>query len=206
MSVYMSNRNQQGFTLVEMVMVIAINVILMFVISGSILSLYKNHGYTYAQSNEIDAARRSISDWMRDAREMTPAANGAFPIVTAEPHRFGFYSDIDRDFGVEYVEFALVGTDLYRYTYNPIGYPATYNTAVPDETFLLSEFVQNISQSVTTFGYYNNSGTLLASPAAMISDIRYIEMQVIVNIDPLRDPGEFMLKGSATPRNLKDNL
>ena len=206
MSVYMGNHFQKGFTLVEMIVVISLNVILMVVITGSILSLYKNHGYTYAQSNEIDAARRSISDWMRDAREMTPAANGAFPIVTAETHRFGFYSDIDRDFGVEYVEFALDGTNLYRYTYNPIGYPATYNTASPDETVLLSEFVQNIPQSVVTFSYYNNSGTLLVSPAAMISDIRYIEMQVIVNIDPLRDPGEFMLKGSAAPRNLKDNL
>lgn len=202
----MSTRFQHGFTLVEMIMVVSISTILMFVITGSILSLYKNHGYTYAQSNEVDAARRSISDWIRDAREMTPAANGAFPIVTVLPHRFGFYSDIDRDFGVEYIEYVVVGTELYKYTYNPIGYPATYNTAVPDETELLSEFVQNLNQGVVTFNYYNNAGVLLASPAAMISDIRYIEMQVIVNIDPLREPGEFMLKGSAAPRNLKDNL
>lgn len=202
----MKTRFQYGFTLVEMIMVVAISTILMFVISGSILSLYKNHGYTYAQSNEVEAARRSISDWIRDAREMTPAANGAFPIVTVQPHRFGFFSDIDRDSGVEYIEYVVVGTELYKYTYNPIGYPATYNTSVPDETVLLSEFVQNLNQGVVTFNYYNNAGVLLASPAAMISDIRYIDMQVIVNIDPLREPGEFMLKGSAAPRNLKDNL
>lgn len=202
----MSNNTQQGFTLVEMVMVIAINVILLLVINGSIYSLYKNHGYTYAQSREIDAARRSITDWVRDSREMTPAANGAFPIVLVEPHRFAFYSDIDGDASIEYVEFALLGSNLYKYIYNPVGYPATYNITAPDETILLSEFVQNIGQGVTTFNYYNNSGTLLASPAAMISDIRFIEMRVIVNIDPLRNPGEFMLKGSAAPRNLKDNL
>jgi prepilin-type N-terminal cleavage/methylation domain-containing protein len=202
----MNKHINPGFTLVEMIMVIALNTILIAVISTSIVSLYKNHGYTYAQSNEIDAARKSISDWMRDAREMTPAANGAFPIVTVEPQRFGFYSDIDRDYGVEYVEFALVGTNLYRYTYNPIGYPATYNTAAPDETVLLSEYVQNLSQGEVTFNYYNNVGALLVSPAAMISDVRYIEMRVIVNIDPLRSPGEFMLKGSVAPRNLKDNL
>ena len=202
----MNTRFHQGFTLVEMVMVIAINTILMLVITESIVSLYKNHGYTYAQSNEIDAARRSVSDWMRDAREMSPAANGAFPIVTVEAERFGFYSDIDNDSGVEYVEFELVGTNLYRYTYNPIGNPVTYNTATPDESVLLSEYVQNISQGQITFQYYDGMGALLASPAAMISDIRYIEMRVIVNIDPLRSPEEFMLKGSVAPRNLKDNL
>lgn len=202
----MNTQSNRGFTLVEMIIVIALNTILVFAVTESIVSLYKNHGYTYAQSNEIDAARRSVSDWVRDAREMTPAANGAFPIVIVEPQRFGFYSDIDHDFGVEYVEFALVGTNLYRYTYNPIGYPATYNTATPDESILLSEYVQNLSQSEVTFQYYNTVGALLVSPAAMISDIRYIEMRVIVNIDPFRSPGEFMLKGSVAPRNLKDNL
>lgn len=196
----------KGFTLVEVLVVVALNTILALVITEAITSFYQNHGYTYAQANEIDAARRSITDMVRDAREMTPAANGAFPIVTVEPHRFGFYSDIDRDLGVEYVEFSVVGTDLYRYVYNPVGYPATYSTTTPDETVLLSEYVQNLSQSQTTFQYYDNSGSLIASPAAMISDIRYIEIRVIVNIDPLRSPGEFMLKGSVAPRNLKDNL
>lgn len=202
----MNNSFDKGFTLVEMVMVIALNTILMLVITASITSLYKNHGYTYAQSNEVDAARRSVSAWSSDAREMTAAANGSFPLVQVQPHRFGFYSDIDRDTGVEYVEYAVVGTNLYKYTYNPIGYPATYNTTSPDETELLSEFVQNLDQGAITFRYYNNAGALIASPAAMISDIRYIEMLVIVNIDPLRSPGEFMLKGSVAPRNLKDNL
>lgn len=202
----MRKLHQKGFTLVEMMVVIFLVVVLLLVISQSTVSFYQSHGYTYAQSNEIDAARRGVTNWMRDAREMTPAANGAFPIVEAGTHRFGFYSDIDRDQGVEYVEFALVGTTLYRYTYNPIGYPATYNTASPDETLIMSEYVQNLSQGVVTFSYYNNLGALIASPAAMISDIRYIEIRIVVNIDPLRDPGEFMLKGSAAPRNLKDNL
>jgi hypothetical protein len=30
--------------------------------------------------------------------------------------------------------------------------------------------------------------------------------KIIVNIDPVRDPGEFMLKSSAALRNLKPNL
>lgn len=200
------NHTTTGFTLVEMIMVISINTMLLLVISQSVISLYKNHGYTYAQAEEVESARKSISSWSQDAREMTPAANGSFPIVRVEPNRFGFYSDVDRDNGVEYVEFVLTGTNLYKHIYNPIGYPATYNLTSPDESFLLSVYVQNLTQGVTTFLYYNNTGTVIANPSAMISDIKYIEMSVIVNIDPLRSPGEFMLKGSVTPRNLKDNL
>jgi hypothetical protein len=66
--------------------------------------------------------------------------------------------------------------------------------------------VQNLPQGQLTFRYYTDTGTLIANPSAMISDIRYMRINLIVNIDPARSPGEFMLQGSATPRNLKENL
>jgi hypothetical protein len=70
----------------------------------------------------------------------------------------------------------------------------------------MSEYVQNGNQDRVIFQYYNSNGVLIASPQAMISDITYITMNIIVNIDPVRSPGEFMLQGSAAPRNLKTNL
>jgi type II secretory pathway component PulJ len=195
-----------GFTLVEMVVVIAINTLLMLVITGSIVQFYKSHDTVSAQVYEIDSARRGVVTWVRDARELTFAANGAFPLVTVLPNKFGFYSDVDRDNNVEYVEYQLTGTTLYKRIYNPTGYPASYNFTTPSETNILSIYVQNLTQNQATFKYYNDSGVELASSTAMISDIRYIEMRIIVNIDPVNHPGEFMLHGSATPRNLKDNL
>ncbi len=195
-----------GFTLVEMLVVIAINTILMLVITYSIMQLYKSNNNTSAQAYEVDSARRGLITWVRDAREMTYAANGAFPLVTVEEHRFGFYSDVDRDNSVEYIEYELEGTTLYKHIHDPSGYPAVYNLASPNLTYILSEYVQNIIQSNVTFRYYNDAGTEVASPAAMISDIRYIQMEMIVNIDPVNSPGEFMLRGGAAPRNIKDNL
>jgi len=78
--------------------------------------------------------------------------------------------------------------------------------AMPDSVEILSEYIQNGLQNVPIFNYYDSAGVELVSPATMISDVRYITMHIIVNIDPLRSPGEFMLQGSAAPRNLKDNL
>ena len=201
-----NNSKSIGFTLVEVLFVVAINTLLLLVITSTIVSLYKNNQTTSAQAQEVDSARRGLILWVRDAREMTAAADGAYPLVVVENDRLGFYSDVDRDNSVEYVEYELTGTTLRKKVFNPVGYPATYNLAVADDTFIMSEYVQNIIQGQLTFKYYNDAGTLIASPTAMISDIRYIEMQIIVNIDPVNSPGEFMLKGSATPRNLKDNL
>ena len=195
-----------GFTLLEVIMVIVINTILVIAITASIQSIYKNNSYTFEQANEVEAARRSIGIWVRDAREMTLGADGSYPVEVLQNNKMGFYSDVDRDSSVEYVEYTLSGTTLTKKTYNPVGNPPVYSTSTADLTETLSTYVQNGSQGVPVFTYYNATGTVLSSPQAMLSDMRYVVMKVIVNIDPVRSPGEFMLHASAAPRNLKDNL
>jgi type II secretory pathway pseudopilin PulG len=198
-----------GMTLVETVVVIAISTLLMLVITYSIQSLYKANSYTYAQAYEIDNARKGIVQWTRDVREMTYSEDGTFPLAVSEPHRIGFYSDVDRDESVEYVEYTLStttgSTTLMKNVYRAFGNPPTYSFATPTEKYKMSEFVQNRVQATSTFYYYDTNGVQVPV-GGLLTDVRYIRAQIIVNIDPLRSPGEFMLRSSATPRNLKDNL
>lgn len=196
----------RGFTLIETIIVISLFTLLSLAIFSSVTQIYKYNSVTIEQANEIEVARRGLLTWVRDAREMTFGADGAFPIILAESHRMGFFSDIDKDFSVEYVEYRLSTTTLFKYTYEATGSPPVYSTTTPTRTEILSQYVQNLPQSQVTFRYYTEDGALIANPSAMISDIRYMRINLIVNIDPLRSPGEFMLQGSATPRNLKENL
>lgn len=196
---------QLGLSLVEMVVLIGIYTIMLLAVSQSIVTLYGYNSYALEQGNEVDNARRGITQWNRDVKEMTTAEDGTWPVAVIEPHRLGYYSDTDLDDSVEYVLYELVGTTLYKYTHNPTGNPATYDLTTPDETEILSEYVQNELQATSTFFYFDDSDTALSS-ASPIIDVRFITMQLIVNIDPLRNPGEFMLRSSLAPRNLKDNL
>jgi hypothetical protein len=122
-----------------------------------------------------------------------------------EDHRIGFFSDIDRDDSVEYVEYEVSDTNLIKEVYSATGSPPVYDFVTPTETYSISTYVQNIAQGTTTFTYYDQSGQP-ATGGTLVSDIRYIDAKVIVNIDPIRDPGEFMLRSSAALRNVKDNL
>ncbi len=190
----------------ETLMVVTITTMLMLVISTSVVNLYQANGYTMAQSYEIDQARRGLQSWLSDAREMTFADDGTFPIAVMQPHRIGFYSDVDKETSVEYIEYVLATTTLYRNVYKASGTPPVYNLVTPVLTETLSEFVQNLTQSTSTFLYFDTDGILLSGSSTLLTDVRYIEARVIVNIDPLREPGEFLLRSGATPRNLKDNL
>lgn len=162
---------QHGFTLIEAVMVVALNTVLLFVITNTITQMYKNHGYTFEQSNEIEVARKGLGTWVRDAREMTTGANGAFALVRAGTSTIGFYSDIDKDNSIEYIEYVLgTSTTLRKFTYNPTA-SSTYSTTTPSSIEVMSEYVQNGRQNVVIFRYYDSNGSLVASPQAMISDI-----------------------------------
>jgi type II secretory pathway pseudopilin PulG len=198
-------QKNSGMTLVEVVVLIGVYTLLSLAIAGSVTSLYQQNSYALAQSNEIENARRGMTQWNRDAKEMRSAEDGTFPILVIEEHHFGYFSDTDQDEDIEYVEYILNDTTLTKYSYEPTGTPPVYDFDNPTSEEILSLYVQNINQGTSTFKYYDNAGNQLNSTSPII-DVRYITAQIIVNIDPLRSPGEFMLRSSIAPRNLKDNL
>lgn len=196
---------QSGFTLVETVVVIGVYAILILAITGSTAALYKTNSYVLGQANEIDNARRGMTQWNRDTKEMILAEDGTFPLAVIGEHHLGYFSNTDQDPDVEYVEYILASTTLRKFVYKATGTPASYDFSVPDEEQILSLFVQNINQATSTFFYFDETGAALSSTSPLV-DVKYIKAQIIVNIDPYRSPGEFMLRSSIAPRNLKDNL
>lgn len=193
-----------GFTLVETVMVVTVYLIVMTAVFQAIITFYRYNSYSIAQSYQVSSARKGMDTLVRDLREMTFADDGTFPIAIMEDQKIGFYSDVDRDSSVEYIEYELATTTLEKRVYRAIGNPPVYSPT-PESTHILSEFVQNLGQATSTFFYFDTNGSL-ATATSTVTDIVYIGAQIIVNIDPLRNPGEFMLRSSAALRNLKENL
>jgi prepilin-type N-terminal cleavage/methylation domain-containing protein len=194
-----------GFTLVETIVVVALFTIISLAVLESIVMFYRVNWYTIAQADQVSTARQGMDQLVRDLREMTFSDDGTFPLVVTEGYRVGFYSDIDRDDSVEYVEYRLsTSTVLEKRIYNATGTPPVYHsTGTPDSLYTVSEYVQNNLQSTPVFVYYEINGNP-ATATTTITDIRYVELSIIVNIDPIRDPGEFMLRSSASLRNLKN--
>jgi type II secretory pathway pseudopilin PulG len=193
---------KHGFSLVEMIVIIALYTLLMLAIMDSISAFYRINAYTIAQAYQVDYARRGTDIMVRDLREMTYADDGTFPLAIMEDYKVGFYSDVDRDDSVEYIEYSLSSTTLYKKIYSATGSPPVYATTTPESTTTLSEYVQNSLQNTPLFVYYDNAG-LSATATTTVTDIRYIRTNVIVNVDPIRDPGEYVLRSSASLRNLK---
>jgi type II secretory pathway pseudopilin PulG len=194
-----------GFTIVEVLVVITINTILLVGITLIVQTFYTNNSYTFAQTSEVDNARQGVQGWVRDFREATVAEDGTFPVGVATDDRLVFYSDVAGDRAIELVEFALSTTTLERRVYRPVGFPPSYGST-PDTVTVLSRSVRNASSGIPVFSYFDRNGAPITNPTARIGDIRYVEMQLRINVDPTRTPDSVLLRSSAAPRNLKDNL
>lgn len=194
----------RGYTLIETIISVTIFSVLSIMVAGSIVFLYRTHSQSIQQAFALASARKGIDLMVRDIREAAFSDDGAFPVVGIGAHEFIFYSDTDRDDNVERIRYFVEGTDLKRGVVDPTGSPPVY-TVGNEVVSIVSDNVRNAEQSVALFRYYDDSGTEIVD-AADILDVSFVTLNVIVNVDPNRLPGEFTLYSSATIRNLKTNL
>lgn len=97
----------KGFTLIETLIAIAIFTIALGAVFGSILMLYRSHGYTWEQSQAIEEARRGIEIMTKEIRGARSGEDGSYPIVLAGDKEFIFFSDIDNNGKTERVRYFL---------------------------------------------------------------------------------------------------
>jgi prepilin-type N-terminal cleavage/methylation domain-containing protein len=102
-----SSKFSRGFTLTETIVAIFVFSLLMGVVSGMILMLYRTHSYEWEQSLAVEEARRGIETMVKEIRKAREGENGAYPIEYAGDKEFIFYSDVDNDGKTERVRYFL---------------------------------------------------------------------------------------------------
>jgi hypothetical protein len=62
--------------------------------------------------------------------------------------------------------------------------------------------VRNVTQTEPVFRYYDTAGNEMTD-LSRVTDITFIVIRLVVNINPNRLPNDFVLQSSASLRNLK---
>ncbi|MEA2113144.1 MAG: prepilin-type N-terminal cleavage/methylation domain-containing protein [Patescibacteria group bacterium] len=129
------NKEQQatkGFTLIETIITIAIFAFAMVAAASFIITIYKSHAYTFQQSTAINDARKGIEIMVKELREAKMGDDGSYVIEKADDHEIIFYSDIDKDGGVERVRYFVYESDSL--TGDCVGYAqgSSCNVNFPD--------------------------------------------------------------------------
>ena len=193
----------KGFTLLETVIVLAILVIVMGALVSSIRFFYRSNTHALEQSFAINSARIGVEKMVRDIRETAFSDEGTYPVISMATSSFSFYSDIDEDIFVEKIRYFIDDTDLNKGVVNSSGDPLTYDDN-NEIVSLVSDNIRNNSESVVLFSYSNASGTPITNMAST-TDLRFVTVEMIVNVNPARLPNNFTLRSSATLRNVRES-
>jgi type II secretory pathway pseudopilin PulG len=191
---------ERGMTLIETVVWVSITTALMLAIVTSVQYFYRTNNYAVEQAAAVSSAQRGIESMVKTMREGSYSSNGAYPIISMSTSSVAFYADTDTDPFIERLRFFVEGNSLKRGVIDPSGDPPVYTN--PETISSVSDYVRNIDQNVATFRYYDINGTLMTD-LTDISELRFIEVTIVVNINPFRLPNQFTLRSTAALRNLR---
>lgn len=196
-----------GMTLVEIVVVLAISSIVLTVIVRALAIGLPVSRIIVLRVQSTETARLQLKRIAKALREARGSDIGSYPLVEVGPQRIIFYSDVDNDVATERIRYELVGTNLERGVIKPRGDPIRYNEG-DEETTVVASSVQNESSGVDVFTYYSGDYPADQTPLSSIDikEIKYIQFNLLIDADPLVDPGPVNLISQVQIRNLKTNL
>lgn len=195
----MKHVSQRGMTLLETVIWIALFASAMFAIMTSVLYFYRTNNYALQQATAVASAQHGMDTVVKTLRETAYSSIGAYPIVSMAANDFVFYSNIDNDPYIEKVHFYVSGTKLYEGVVDPSGDPPSYSGS--ETTYMISDYIHNLDQNVTTFTYYDASGAKITD-MSKVANVRFVTIDLVVNVDPNKLPNQLTLQSSTALRNL----
>ncbi len=194
-----SLRADSGMTLIEAVVWIGMFTAVMVALMGSLLYFYRTNHYVLEEASATTSGQHGIDKLVRVIREASYSNNGAYPIISMGANQLSIYADIDNDTAVEKIAYYVQNTALYEDIVNPTGNPSTYTSAT--STSDISDYVHNIEQGINTFTYYDKSGGIITD-YTRVADVRFVVVNLIVDVNSNDRPGQLTLRSSAALRNI----
>jgi len=189
----------------EIVIVVTIVVVVVSTLIRFIVIGYPLQKTTYLQAKSTETARLQLKRIIKILREARTSDIGSYPLAEIGEQKIIFYSDVDADQVTERVRLELDGVQMKKGTTEPTGDPLEYDPVNEIEVVIINN-VRNGADPI--FTYYSGDYPADTTPltAGDIGDVKYIEFNILVDVDPDIDPPAVDVSSQVQLRNLKDNL
>ncbi len=197
-----------GMTLIEALLAIFIATLAMEGFTLLFLRSWQQNAFIIETGVTAAANSRAVDRIVVDLRRASQAANGDYPIESADDNDLVFYADTDSNGTIERVHYYYQNGQILKGVREPTtGTPPTYASGDATTTVVAKAIVNTAADPV--FEYYNQdypgdtTNNPLATPAA-IGSIRLVKVRLYMNIDPLQAPDYINVQSFAELRNLND--
>jgi type II secretory pathway pseudopilin PulG len=202
-------KNNKGFTIIEVVVVMAIFIIVIFGLSVMLNKIFVNSNQEMMSMNNIDQSRMVSSTFVNEIRNAIMGNDGSYALNYVGDSQIIFYSNFrnNNSFIVNRIRYFIDDNNLYKGVVTPTGSPLTYNLA-SEKVKLIQSDLKN--EDVPLFFYYDGEydglGDHILQPVN-INQVRFIKINLIVlNQTTQNSNSVFNVSAGATIRSVKDNL
>jgi len=203
-------KKQRGFTLVEMLVTIAVYGLLMVVAANLLIIIYKNANTNPNALNSVDQAQAAAANFVNLVRDAAYGNDGSYPLNEASTTEVIFFSPYGTGSSatVDRIRYYISGTTLYEGVTAPSGSPSSYNLA-NEKVLSVVTGVSGIGTSTIFYyftGTYAGTSTAISQPVNM-SQVTYIRMNFAVKLNEVHGSSAISsISTGAAIRNLKTNL
>lgn len=190
-------KNNDGFSILEITIVISIFTIIALIFSGFIFNVFRASKFENEQYRAIEDARTSIEVVKKELRGAIQSEQGSYNLQLIEDQDLIYYSDVDGDTEAEKVRYYRDDTLLVREITEP-GASDLYDGPVSSST--IAQYINNQEEDI--FVYYDGTGTT----TDIINEVRMVNINLRINVTPDIAPNDYYLISNVMLRNLKDNL
>lgn len=199
---------QKGFTLIEIVVAIFVFSMISFGLIALMSNIFTFNRQQGLLLSAADQARQVATKIMNELRNAQTGMDGAYPLNLAQSQQLVFFSNADKDSGIERVRYYLQNGKLYKGLTEYNG--TTYNTST--ETSLLVQNDVANSSSTPLFYYFDGSyyGGAAQNPLAQPfspTAVTFIKLNLrVYNKAGVKNSNFYTITAAGAMRNLKTNL
>ena len=193
--------------MVELLVALAIFAVVIIAVGAMGANIFIFNSTTTGSYQATQNSQAILKTILKEIREASPGANGAYPIVNTGSTTLSFFSDIDNDGVTEQVTYNLIGSTFYRAVIKATGNPPVYSLANQSTTTLITNVING--SALPSFQYFDTNYTGTSSPLVQPvspSMVKLIQINQRIDIDPNRSPLPIIFTVQANIRNLKTNL
>jgi len=191
-----------AFTLLETLAALGIFILILFVMSVFVNTIFSSNNIIYNQLSAQKEARAAAENFVKEVRNASASSIGSYVIVGATADSFTFYSDIDFDSYMERVRYFVDGSNFKKGALKPSGNPLTYNPV--NETITI--IVNDLTAGQQPFLYYDKNyigiGSALSFPVNVLN-IRMAALSLTIDKKQGVSPLPIIISAKTEIRNLK---
>lgn len=199
----MNCKIKNGFTLLEITVVISIFLIMTVIGSDFVIRGFKSITFAYEMEEAVKNARNVINFIIKEVRKANTSDCGDYLLDQVNPQLFSFYSDIDADGYSEKVRYFLENRQFKKGIIKPTGSPLAYVSGNEVVT-VTANYINNQAEPI--FYYYDTNNNIIANPSAGKQSIRMVRISLKINVTPAIAPSDYYVDTYIQIRNLKNNL